>query len=263
MVAEKKEVEIIPWEHGFVENHDELIKYLESIPKGSNVAIELAAIQIENIRYAMQHLTQDRKLNNQEKAVLDVVNLCDARNLTLIPLSTVNEVNALEKAKKFRQPIDQIDAEFGLVRRLAQINRIRETRFANRLSIYLKQNPKVNKLYFLCGATHSTPVERQLKSTGIAAKIKDDFYSDPIYMRRAASLQTKVNDELIKQDPDYFHLRYDMGRLTELGLRSMFTNVSSNRNVKEILAKRITSKNERVTRKLDLKRKPQRPTLRA
>jgi hypothetical protein len=252
MVTEKKEVEIIPLLHLFGGGHTtELVKYIQSLPKGATLFLEIVPTFLEKLkRYSYDNIKEDL----QALTFFFVVKECMKKGINIVPLERISSFAIMDFRKKATSGL-----EYNKIS--ARSNRLREKLFTSRIAKHIGTNADLKKTYAVVGNEHVLSLARELVLQDVNARVNFTVYKNPDALARWSRLSTRINDEYLRKEVDVsFIEQLELERFEILSLE-MQSRLDSD-ELTDAAEKRELDVKKRVQRKLELKQRPKRPTLR-
>lgn len=245
---DRKSVEILPWLHyADKREHQDIIEYLKSLPKGSNLALEITpnmlriiereidrskGIDIPKETYMMRRFeTKESSLSEYSESYVawfELIMTCRSRGIEIIPIEP---------------PI--VDNMKGLGNLTASM--WREQRFYEKI---LDALHNINRLYVAVGLAHATSLEELLRKE-VSVRINTDLFGErKLMVEDALRLEREYRAMYFDRNIPYQRLELNRSDFRELYTpRHERLNNLRGRLVSE-LRKRQTSGDKRIVKRI-------------
>lgn len=173
---QKREIEIVPWRHNILTSaHRDIIKYLETIPRGSTIFLEL---QPELLAHWEKFIQSGETLNvgapNISLAIMELISTAILQGHNVVPVDfklARKGIFSLDYSEVGGISIESISEK----KKRVAVNRLREKVMVRNMIA-----SRVKKGYFVCGVGHVKQIEKDLNDNNINVRTNLGIFEDKV-----------------------------------------------------------------------------------
>ncbi|MFH0954724.1 MAG: hypothetical protein V1777_01320 [Candidatus Micrarchaeota archaeon] len=187
-------IELVPWTHvAETQKHEDVIKYVESLPKGTIICLEVSQSRLEELNRIISSPQQHDWSNNEKKSTLahiELIYVCEKNCLKIAPLgqrSALRKYQKIVRNKQVREHSNETDEyEFAMAQNAKKVSDSRPGK----------------KIVIITGALHTIPLFINLRKLGAQPNIVTAIFRDATNRRKMIALNHRFRRTLLTNSPE-------------------------------------------------------------